>query len=44
VKVYTPGWNRYVGNESLVVVGVRWRLGKNPSGFLCCFPYNLSLA
>jgi hypothetical protein len=23
VKVYTPGWNRHVGNESLSVVGVR---------------------
>jgi hypothetical protein len=37
VKVYTPGWNKHVGNESLVVVGVRWHLGKNPSRFSVLF-------
>jgi hypothetical protein len=30
VKVYTPGQNRHVGNESLEVVGVRWHPRKNP--------------
>jgi hypothetical protein len=33
VKVYTPGWNRHVGNESLLVVGVRRHPGKNPSSY-----------
>jgi hypothetical protein len=33
VKVYTPGWNRHVGNESLLVVGIRRHPGKNPSDF-----------
>jgi hypothetical protein len=26
-------WNNHVGNESLLVVGVRRHLGKNPSGY-----------
>jgi hypothetical protein len=33
VKVYTPGQNMHVGNESLGVVGVRRHPGKNPSRF-----------
>ena len=45
VKVYTLGWNMHVGNESLVVVGVRWHLWEESFQiFLCCFPCNLSLA
>jgi hypothetical protein len=44
VKVYTPGQNRHVGNESLVVVGVRWHPGKNLPDSKCCFPCNLNLA
>jgi hypothetical protein len=31
VKVYTPGRNMHVGNESLEVVGVIWNHGNNPS-------------
>jgi hypothetical protein len=33
VKVYTPGCNRHVGNEILLVVGVRRHPGKNPFGY-----------
>jgi hypothetical protein len=33
VKVYTLGWNRHVGNEILLVVGIRRHPGKNPSGY-----------
>jgi hypothetical protein len=33
VKVYTPRRNRHVGNESLLVVGVRRHPRKNPSSY-----------
>jgi hypothetical protein len=33
VKVYTPGRNKHVGNESLLVVVVRRHPGKNPSSY-----------
>jgi hypothetical protein len=37
VKVYTPGQNMHVGNESLEVVGVRWHPEKNPSSLSVLF-------
>jgi hypothetical protein len=37
VKVYTPSWNKHVGNESLEVVGIRWDPGKNPSSLFVLF-------
>jgi hypothetical protein len=33
LKVYTLRQNRHVGNESLLVVGVRRHPGKNPFGY-----------
>ena len=43
VKVYTPVWNMHVGNESLLVVGVRRHPKKNPPVILYSFSCNLSL-
>jgi hypothetical protein len=43
VKVYTPGWNMHVGNESLVSSGHKKDPGENPSGCSVQFSCNLSL-
>jgi hypothetical protein len=33
VKVYTLVQNKHVGNESMLVVGIRRHPGKNPYGY-----------